>query len=167
MPGASLPFRFTPTAMKRILFAIDLNEPASVTQAVERLASQLGAEMFALHVMSPPEAVPFSGYEGLIGLEGLPYALYDTSLEREREEAETDAFNRFLKERFTGSVHAAVRQGDPASVILDDAAQHRADLIVLGHRHRGFVEKLLAGSVASAVLKESTIPTLLFPIVEA
>ena len=160
------PFHFS-LVMERILFAIDLNEPPTVTRAVEVFARRLGAEMFALHVMTPPEAVPFSGYEGLIGLEGLPYSLYDPTLEREREEAETDAFNRFLKERFEGAVHAAVRQGDPAAVILDDAAQHRADLIVLGHRHRGFVEKLFTGSVASAVLKESTVPVLLFPIFEA
>lgn len=163
----SSPFFIPSFTMKRLLFAIDLNEPSSVTRAVEALAGQLGAELFTLHVMSPPEAVPFSGYEGLIGLEGLPYSLYDPAIEREREEAETDAFNRFLKERFSGPVHAAVRQGDPAAVILDDAEQHQADLIVLGHRRRGFVEKLFTGSVASTVLKESARPVLFFPIIEA
>lgn len=152
--------------MKRILLALDLDEPVEMTRAVEAMASQLGAQLFALHVMPPPDMVPFSGYEGMIGLEGLPYALYDPSLSAEREEAESNAFNRFLAERFAAPVHAALRQGDPAAVILDDADAHDADLIVLGHRHRSFMEKLFAGSVASAVLRESSRPTLFFPITD-
>ncbi len=152
--------------MKRILLALDLREPLAFTQSVEALAAQMGADLYALHVVPPPEVAPFSGYEGLVGIEGLPYAMYDPQVERDLADAEEDALNRFLSERFTRPVRAACRPGDPAAVILDDAKGYQADLIVLGHRHRGFMERMLAGSVALSVLRESPLPVLLFPIAE-
>lgn len=153
--------------MKRILLALDLDEPTSMTRAVEDMADRLGAALYVLHIMLPPDVMPFSGYEGIIGLEGLPYALYDPGLSAEQEAAESNAFARFVHERFARPVHAALRKGDPATVILDDADAHDADLIVLGHRQRSFMEKLFAGSVASAVLRETSRPTLFFPITDA
>lgn len=137
-----------------------------MTQAVEALAQSLDAQLYAVHVFTPPDVVPFSGYEGLIGLEGLPYTVYDPTIQQERAEAETHAFERFLQARFSQPVLHAIRRGEPAAVIIDEAREHKADLIVLGHRRRGFVENLFVGSVASAVLKESTRPVLLFPMVD-
>ena len=50
------------------------------------------------------------------------------------------------------SVDTAVRQGDPRTVIVDEAAEWGADLIVLGsHGHTGLT-RLLLGSVAQAVV---------------
>ena len=50
------------------------------------------------------------------------------------------------------SVDTAVRQGDPRTVIVDEAAEWGADLIVLGsHGHTGLM-RLLLGSVAQAVV---------------
>ena len=50
------------------------------------------------------------------------------------------------------SVDTAVRQGDPRAVIIDEAAEWNADLIVVGsHGHTG-VMRLLLGSVAQHVV---------------
>jgi nucleotide-binding universal stress UspA family protein len=50
------------------------------------------------------------------------------------------------------SVQTVVRQGDPRGVIVDEAAEWGADLIVLGsHGHTG-LKRLLLGSVAHAVV---------------
>jgi nucleotide-binding universal stress UspA family protein len=50
------------------------------------------------------------------------------------------------------SVDIAVRQGDPRTVIVDEATEWRADLIVVGsHGHTGLT-RLLLGSVAQAVV---------------
>ena len=50
------------------------------------------------------------------------------------------------------SVDKAVRQGDPRTVIVDEAAEWGADLIVVGsHGHTGLT-RLLLGSVAQAVV---------------
>ncbi len=50
------------------------------------------------------------------------------------------------------SVDTAVRQGDPQTVIVDEASEWGADLIVVGsHGHTGLT-RLLLGSVAQAVV---------------
>ena len=50
------------------------------------------------------------------------------------------------------SIDKAVRQGDPRAVIVDEAAEWGADLIVVGsHGHTGLT-RLLLGSVAQSVV---------------
>ena len=50
------------------------------------------------------------------------------------------------------SVETVVREGDPRTVIVDEATEWRADLIVVGsHGHTG-LKRLLLGSVAHAVV---------------
>ena len=42
----------------RILFAIDLSEPGSVTDSVASLSARLGAELYVLHVFIPTASGP-------------------------------------------------------------------------------------------------------------
>jgi len=53
------------------------------------------------------------------------------------------------------SVKSAVVQGDPKSVILDDAKSWGADLIVLGSHGRKGLDRFLVGSVSEAVLRHA------------
>jgi nucleotide-binding universal stress UspA family protein len=46
---------------------------------------------------------------------------------------------------------SVVREGDPKSVIVEEAAQWPADLIVMGSSGRGGLKKLVLGSVSQAV----------------
>ncbi len=57
----------------------------------------------------------------------------------------------------SAGIHAAtaVVEGDPKSVILDDAKSWGADLIVLGSRGRKGLERFLLGSVSEAVLRHA------------
>lgn len=54
----------------------------------------------------------------------------------------------------------SVRGRDAAQEILDAAAEHRADLIVLGLRRRTPVGKLIMGSTAQKVLLDARCPVL-------
>lgn len=149
----------------KILFAIDLSEPPAVTKAVEALAARLGAELFVLHVMDPAPAAAMAPVDPLTGLSGYaPYALYDPQLEDNIARAEEHAMQTFLTERFEQPVRAALRLGEPAPTILEDAEEHDVDLIVLGRRHHSRLERLFLGSVASDVLAKTTRPTLFMPI---
>ena len=45
--------------------------------------------------------------------------------------------------------------GDPAEAIVDLAEKHEADLIVVGTREAGFLERVLSGSVSQAVARKA------------
>jgi nucleotide-binding universal stress UspA family protein len=53
------------------------------------------------------------------------------------------------------NVTTAIVQGDPKSIIIDDAKAWGADLIVLGSRGRKGLERFLLGSVSEAVLRHA------------
>lgn len=150
----------------RILFATNLSEPPSVTGEIQHLAGLLKADVFVLHVITPaPSAVaPIDPMTGLGGF--APYSLYDPELEVSLEKAERNAFTAFLDERFSIPVHAAIRKGNPAEVIIEDADEHEADLIIIGKRRHGRLEQLFVGSTAGEVLKRATRPTLVMPVAD-
>lgn len=76
--------------------------------------------------------------------------------------AETDAGQR------TPSTDATldVRVGDPADVILEAAARHKADVIVLGTRGLGGIRKWLIGSTTERVLRRTQTAVLAVPYPE-
>ncbi|MEX2516887.1 MAG: universal stress protein, partial [Gammaproteobacteria bacterium] len=51
--------------------------------------------------------------------------------------------------------------GVPADEILEAAAEHKADLIVIGSRGHNLISKLFLGSVAREVIRKTTLPLLL------
>lgn len=53
-----------------------------------------------------------------------------------------------------------VREREPHEEILDAAAKHRADLVVIGLRRRSPVGKLIMGSTAQRILLEAQCPVL-------
>ncbi len=152
----------------RVLFATNLTEPVSLTDKVEELARLLDAELFVLHVMSPAPAASVAPIDPMTGLSGFaPYTLYDPQIEANIEEAEEHAFKAFLIDRFSVPVHAGLRKGDPAPVILEDADEHDVSYIVVGKRRHGRLEQLLVGSTAQDVIKKSTRPTIVVPVEES
>lgn len=56
---------------------------------------------------------------------------------------------------------AAVEQGDPADTILNYAAEHQSELIVMSTHGRTGVRRFLYGSVAEKVLQGAVCPVLL------
>ena len=150
-----------------ILFAVDLTEPASIIRRVEELAESLDAELLVLHVDVPVEDMASTPVEPFSGI-GIfdPYALYDPSTREEIEQSREHAFEEFVDERFSLPVRPALREGDPARTIIEDAHEHEVDLIVLGKRRHPVLERLLVGTTAQSVVEQTDIPTLLVPIPE-
>lgn len=148
-----------------ILFAVDLTEPFSAVQWVERLTQKLQADLLVLHVDTPVEemaqtpAEPFSG----IGIYD-PYSLYDPASRKEIKRSRQHAFEEFVQTNFSIPVRLALREGHPTQTIIKDAQTHKADLIVLGKRRPPILERLLIGNVAQDISEQTNIPTLLVPL---
>jgi len=148
----------------KLLFATNLAEPLAVTETVQNLANRLEAELLVLHVYipTPSSAMPIDPMTGFGDFAA--YSLYDPEIEHNIERAEEHEFEGFVKERFTRPIRPALIKGDPGTVILADAEEHDVDLIILGKRHHGRLERLLLGSVTGYVVEQAVRPVLLMPL---
>lgn len=118
-----------------------------VDHAVE-LARTHGADLHALYVLDTASLsdLPMEGsWEGL-----------NTALREEGERALTAVEDR------AGdlSVETAVVEGSPSRDIVEYAAEHDCDLIVMGTHGRAGVDRWILGSVAERVVRRSSVPVL-------
>src|SRR3954454_14442365 len=135
--------------MKKILVATD-GSPASAgaEAAAIDLCVEHGAELVVVHCWRAPG-------EWL----GEPY--YQHAVARELAIARA-ALSRplALAELRDVMVETALVEGSPAEHILEVAATHGVDLVVVGARGTNPLERLFVGSVSTAVLRLATIPVL-------
>ena len=82
-------------------------------------------------------------------------------LREEGEEAIAD-----LQERAGGdvTVEGTVLEGDPATRIVEFALETGCDAIVMGTHGRGGIDRLLLGSVAERVIRQSAVPVVTVPV---
>lgn len=74
--------------------------------------------------------------------------------------AATDRFLASLDAAARAEIESHVLQGEPAATIVDFAARHKVDLVVIGtHGHTGFAH-LALGSVAEKVVRRAECPVL-------
>lgn len=150
--------------MKKVLIALDYHPVAEkVAAAGHELAKQMNAEVCLLHVLAE---VGFYGmqYPTFMGYDGYDEMAVDLSVAAEmRKVAENfvkKAANHLNDERVT----TYMAEGDPAKAILQYADQWNASLIVMGTHSHSFLEKLLMGTVASAVLEKTKVPVYMVPV---
>ncbi|HYE58627.1 MAG TPA: universal stress protein, partial [Rhodothermales bacterium] len=148
-----------------LLLPVSLEEPRALTDAAARFAERLDAELLVLHVIPPLVGTPLLPETGL-GLDPASYVPFDAETRREIVQADTAALDRFVAERFTRPVQTVLREGDPATAIVEDARAMGADVILLGHHRHGLLERLLTGSVARRVLEHAPCPVLVVPLEE-
>lgn len=137
-------------ALRKILFATDFEAPASRALAfAATLANRDGGRLYAAHVI-PREA----------------YALASPdAVERIFNEAR-DFAGYSLKQMITPLRQRGLQcdmllsDGDVAEVIHEFVTQYEADLLVVGTSSRGGVHKLLLGSVAEQLIRDSPCPVM-------
>jgi nucleotide-binding universal stress UspA family protein len=139
------------TPIKRLLVAVDLSEAAGPTiHAAERFAELLDATLRILHVVEPVPIIP------------------DTPLNLNDEEV----FDRTLDhlERYVWPLVSlpdavtTVRRGAAAEAIAREAAEDGADLVILGSHGKGWVDRILIGSVTERVLSALPTSVLVVPV---
>jgi nucleotide-binding universal stress UspA family protein len=134
----------------KILLAVDDSKfSEAATQAVIAQSKPQDTEVRVLHVVETPSLLvtrEMGGYDA--GIEEAWEA------QRERGEALVAKTAEALRAhglRFTTDL----QEGDPKSMILDEAEKWRADLIVLGAHGRKGLERFLIGSVSDAVARHA------------
>lgn len=146
--------------MTKVLIAVDETEAG---RHAAEVAAELfpGAEFLALCVAAtqvawmPPGAawgyvMPYTE----LPARGADYAAMDrAAAERAEERAAEVAAD-------LGTAETIGQVGDPATAIMRAAEEHRVDVIVVGSHHKGWLARLLEGSVSDSVVHHATRPVL-------
>ena len=142
-----------------ILVASDYSEPARrALEQVRWLHARLGAAVTVVHVHHDP----------LVAMRSVP----DTSLwasEAQREahlETAAEDLRTMVRESFGPdwqAVTVRVAIGEPAIAIPAVAKEIGADLICVGTTGKTGIERVLLGSVAERLVRESSVPVLSVP----
>lgn len=164
--------------IKTILFTSNLSATSRVTFGhAATLAGQLNARIVLLHVI---EKLPENYESRMIGLFG--QTKWSEVLQQHREEARhalvgkvtprqmaRTALSEFCREsHIEDTIHGVphnlivVKEGDVVEVILEQAAEHACDLIVMG-AGKGLLSGASVGHIIKSVLKRSELPTLVVP----
>lgn len=117
------------------------------------LAERFGAELHVIHALS--EIVP-TGPDPLL-MPVMPPQFY-----AEDEQRAIEALKTELKPEWgtPASLTTAVRWGAPAEAIVDYAAEHKVDLLVIATHGRTGLFHVLLGSVAERIIREAPCPVL-------
>jgi nucleotide-binding universal stress UspA family protein len=135
----------------RVLVAVDLSYAALPTldQAVD-FARLLGGPLRALHVVEPIPTLP-----------ELPVPVDAGYFEAQsREQLERHVWPALP----VPDHHKVVRQGIALDVITEEAAAWRADVIVVGSHGKGWVDRLVIGSVTEDLLNDLPTAVLVIPV---
>ena len=140
----------------RVLIAID-DSPQSQTciQAVAARPWPVGTDVRVLSVtgLHPGAPLPDPGMPAATVMHTpapgrVSLAVHTHAMERARSVAHAAA----VALGHTGlPVQVRVREGMPATQIVEEASEWPADLVVLGTRDRGMLKRLLLGSISSYV----------------
>ncbi|MEW5725560.1 MAG: universal stress protein [Thermodesulfobacteriota bacterium] len=138
--------------IKKILFPVDLSEASPlIAPLVKDLAGKYGAEVKVLFV-----ARTMDHY--------LSMHIPHTTIQNFEQELFSKAqahLAEFMETHFKDlPAQAFVVRGHPAEEILSFARKEGVDLIALGTHGRRGLEKILFGSVAEEVVKNSPVPVL-------
>ena len=138
--------------LQKIICALDLSEHSkTVAEYACMLAKAMNASIVAVY--AAPTLTQYTGFH-------VPPNTIDSFVGEIVSGAEK-AMAQFVSENFEGvETKAEVVVGYAAEEILEIAAKEEADLIVMGtHGHKG-IDRILFGSVAERVVKNSHLPVL-------
>lgn len=148
MPIIGQPIALT---VEKILFATDFSESSEKALAyVRKLAHHFDSAVTAVHVIDL--SVATRSPEATMG-----FPLPDL---REAAEEGVRRVRRELRRQHITEKGVVLTGGSPATQIIDYAAETKPDLIVMGTRGKGNLERFMLGSTAEDVLRHVSCPVL-------
>ena len=157
--------------MKNLLTAVDFSKTTEpVLEQASILAKSLDATLWIIHVSSDEtralayEASPFTGYAPEFStLPSDVQVARDLSAEEiKREHRELLGMSAALREKGIDA-KALLLKGDPASLIIEKAAELDAAMIILGSHGHGLLHKAFLGSVSESVMRRAPCNILIVP----
>lgn len=150
----SLPSSTSKTGLqwRRILAPIDFSSPSEAAFVYAlRLASALGAEVTAYHVIPVPHMLDVFYERGLAPPETVK-RISQKARKRLKEIVQAEQSNVPVRVRF--------QEGDAPDLIVEHATRSKADLIVMGTHGRQGASRFFLGSVAEAIVRRAPCPVL-------
>ncbi len=143
---------------KNITIATDGSETSE--RAAElgiEIARLSGGKVTAIYVV---DILRLSHLPGYTTLPGLSRRLLEL-MQKEGSEATEQV--REMAEDAGVACEGVVAEGDPAEELLRRSRESGADLLILGTKGRSGLDRILLGSVAEKVTRNSVVPVLLVP----
>jgi nucleotide-binding universal stress UspA family protein len=158
--SASEPAPAAPIAYKRILCPVDFSDSSmQALQYALSLAQEADAHLTVLHVMTYDlETEAPEMYETVVADRRLTVEAYREKCEAYSRERLDAAIPRSAREFSTLDTKLAA--GKAYREILRIAGDQQMDLIVMGVRGRGAVDRLIFGSTTQHVVRQATCPVL-------
>lgn len=119
------------------------------------LARQNGAALHLVTVVRPPE-----GWWGIVGSPPTPTALSKSLADARREVLDSVIADLDVEGLDLSTIEEV---GDPARTLIQHCENVGADLLILGTRGAGLIERIMLGSVASRVAHDAPCPVMLVP----
>jgi nucleotide-binding universal stress UspA family protein len=142
--------------LHNIVVGIDGSEQACHAAAISSdIARRSGATLHFVTIVRPPE-----GWWGIVGSPPTPSALSKSLTEAQREILDSVVAAIDLTDIEVVQVEDV---GDPARMLLDYADKVDADLMIIGRRGAGLIERIMLGSVANRVMHDAECPVMLVP----
>lgn len=140
------------SSIKKIICALDLADHSTlVASYASMLAKMSGASIVAVY--AAPTMTQYTGFH-------VPPNTIDNFV-GEIVNGAGKALKEFVSANFDGiAVTSEVVVGYAAEEILAVAAREEADLIIMGTHGRTGIDRILFGSVAEKIVKNSTIPVM-------
>ncbi|MDJ0954371.1 MAG: universal stress protein [Acidimicrobiia bacterium] len=139
-----------------VVVGIDGSEQSRHAATVSAdLARRNAATLHLVTIVRPPE-----GWWGIVGSPPTPSALSKSLADAQREILDSVVAEIDLREIEVVQVEDV---GDPARMLLDYAQRVDADVMVIGRRGAGLIERIMLGSVANRVVHDAECPVLLVP----
>ena len=145
--------------MRTILAAIDFSDVSQkVIQNAADLATVIGARLHILHAAAPDP--DFIGYE--VGPQ------HERDYRAKTLSQEHKQLNEIADEQKAAGITSScsLREGAIADIVLSEAKECNAEMIVMGSHGHGALFSLVVGSATQEVLRHSPIPVLVVPVRE-
>ena len=139
--------------IKKLLFPVDLSAVSStIASSVIALGEKFDAEIHLVHV-----AVTMEEIAGAYGPDMILPDIEDEVVQTAERELE-----KFEQQFFAGypDKKRAVLKGDPVDKIIAYIRAEKIDLVVMGTHGRKGIDKIIFGSVADRMVKNSPVPVM-------